>query len=42
MTRREAIRLLATGAVLPLAPGSVMAMLRDARTVVSTPLAPPS
>ena len=42
MNRREAIRLLATGAVLPLAPGSVMAMLRDARTVVSTPLAPPT
>jgi hypothetical protein len=39
MNRREAIRLLATGAVLPLAPGSVMAILRDARTVVSTPLA---
>ncbi len=31
------MRLLATGAVLPLAPGSVMAMLRDARTVVGTP-----
>ncbi len=40
MNRREAIRLLATGAVLPLAPGSVMAMLRDARTVVGTPPAP--
>ena len=37
MNRREAMRLLATGAVLPLAPGSVMAMLRDARTVVGTP-----
>jgi glucoside 3-dehydrogenase (cytochrome c) hitch-hiker subunit len=36
MNRREAIRLLATGAVLPLTPGTVMAMLRDARTVVGT------
>jgi len=34
MNRREAIRLLATGAVLPLAPGSVLAMLREARGVV--------
>jgi glucoside 3-dehydrogenase (cytochrome c) hitch-hiker subunit len=37
MNRREAIRLLATGAVLPLTPGTVMAMLRDARMVVGTP-----
>lgn len=40
MNRREAMRLLATGAVLPLAPGTVMAMLRDARTVVGTQPAP--
>lgn len=40
MNRREAIRLLATGAVLPLAPGSVMAMLRDARMVLGTQPAP--
>lgn len=36
MNRREAIRLLATSAVLPLAPGSVMVMLRDARAVLGT------
>jgi len=36
MNRREAVRLLATGAVLPLAPGTVMAMLRDARMMVGT------
>jgi len=36
MNRREAMRLLATGAVLPLASGTVMAMLRDARMVVGT------
>jgi len=40
MNRREAMRLLATSAVIPLAPGSVMAMLRDARTVVGTQPAP--
>jgi hypothetical protein len=34
MNRREAIRLLATAMALPLAPGTVMAMLREARTVV--------
>ena len=34
MNRREAIRLLATGVALPLTPGTVMAMLREARTVV--------
>jgi len=40
MNRREAMRLLATGAVIPLAPGTVMAMLRDARMMVGTQSAP--
>jgi len=40
MNRREAMRLLATGAVIPLAPGTVMAMLRDARMIVGTQPAP--
>jgi len=40
MNRREAMRILATGAVLPLAPGTMMAMLRDARVVVGTQPAP--
>jgi hypothetical protein len=35
MNRREAIRLLATGAVLPLVPGTSLALLRAARTVVA-------
>src|SRR5208283_1926214 len=39
MNRREAIRILATGMVLPLAPGTVMAMLGEARTVVGTAVA---
>ena len=34
MNRRDAIRVLATGAVLPLAPGNLLAMLREARAVV--------
>ncbi len=37
MNRREAIRLLATGAVLPLTPNTVLAMMREARKVVGTP-----
>lgn len=37
MNRREAIRLLATGAALPLAPRSMMALLREARAVVGAP-----
>lgn len=36
MNRREAIRLLATGVALPLAPGSLFAALREARTTVGT------
>jgi hypothetical protein len=40
MNRREAIRLLATGAALPLAPRSVLGMLWEARAVVGTLPAP--
>jgi len=36
MNRREAIRLLATGAVLPLTPNTVLAMMREARKAVGT------
>jgi hypothetical protein len=36
MNRREAIRLLAAGAAVPLASPSVLAMLREARAVVGT------
>ena len=36
MNRREAIRLLATGAVLPFTPNTVFAMMREARKVVGT------
>jgi hypothetical protein len=39
MNRREAVRLLATGAALQLAPGRMMAMLREARAVIGTPAA---
>ena len=40
MNRREAVRLLATGVVLPLAPRGVLAMLRQARSVVNSTTAP--
>jgi glucoside 3-dehydrogenase (cytochrome c) hitch-hiker subunit len=40
MNRREAIRLLATGMALPLAPGSAMALLREARAVVGEQTTP--
>jgi hypothetical protein len=36
MNRREAIRLLAAGATVPLLPGSLLAALREARTLVGT------
>jgi|SRR3974390_1930957 len=36
MDRREALRLLATGAVIPLAPHNLLSMLRDARAQVGT------
>lgn len=40
MNRREALRLLATGAVLPLAPHNLLVMLREARVVVGTSASP--
>ena len=39
MDRRDALRLLATGAALQLAPGNVLAVLREARTLLATPAA---
>jgi hypothetical protein len=40
MERREALRLLATGAVLQLAPSNLLAVLREARKQVETQTAP--
>lgn len=40
MDRREALRLLATGAVLQLAPGNLFAVMREARAVLATEAAP--
>jgi Gluconate 2-dehydrogenase subunit 3 len=40
MNRREAIRFLATGAALPLAPAKMLAMLREARAVVAALASP--
>jgi hypothetical protein len=40
MDRREALRLLATGAVLQLAPQNLCAVLREARALLGTPAAP--
>lgn len=40
MNRREALRLLAAGAALPLAPHSLLATLREARAFLGTPDAP--
>ena len=40
MNRREAVQLLATGAVLQLAPDRLRAVLRGARAVLATPAAP--
>lgn len=37
MNRREAIRLLATGAALPLAPAKMLAMMREARALLVIP-----
>jgi hypothetical protein len=42
MNRRDAIRLLAAGATLPLASGKMLAMLREARAQVGTPPSPRS
>jgi hypothetical protein len=42
MNRRDAIRLLAAGATLPLASGKMLAMLREARAEVGTPPSPRS
>jgi gluconate 2-dehydrogenase gamma chain len=39
MDRRDALRLLATGAALQLAPRNVLAVLREARTLLGTPVA---
>jgi hypothetical protein len=38
MDRRDALRLLATGAALQLAPGNVLIVLREARTLLATPV----
>jgi hypothetical protein len=40
MNRRDALRLLATGAALPLAPPHLLAMLANARAVLGAPVAP--
>jgi hypothetical protein len=40
MNRREAIRLLAAGATVPLVPGSLLAALREARALVGTQVVP--
>jgi len=40
MNRRDALRLLATGTALHLAPGSLLAAMREARRLVETPAAP--
>jgi len=40
MNRREALRLLATGTALQLAPHNLLAVLREARRLVDTPAAP--
>jgi gluconate 2-dehydrogenase gamma chain len=40
MNRRDALRLLATGTALHLAPGSLLAAMREARKLVETPAAP--
>ena len=40
LNRREAVRLLATGAALPLAPRGMLARLREARALVETPAGP--
>jgi hypothetical protein len=40
MDRREALRLLATGTALQLAPRSLLAVLREARTLLATQVAP--
>jgi glucoside 3-dehydrogenase (cytochrome c) hitch-hiker subunit len=40
MNRREALRLLATSAVLPLAPGNLLAALRQAREIVGAQALP--
>jgi hypothetical protein len=40
MDRREALRLLATGTALQLAPHNLLAVLREARKLVDTPVAP--
>jgi len=40
MDRREALRLLATGTALQLAPGNLLAALREARKLIETPVVP--
>src|SRR6266581_5974175 len=40
MNRRDALRLLATGTALQIAPGSLFALLREARKLVDAPSAP--
>ena len=40
MERREALRLLAAGTALQLAPGNLMAMLREARRLTGAPAGP--
>jgi hypothetical protein len=40
MDRREALRLLATGAVLQLAPGKMFAVIQEARAVIGSQAAP--
>jgi Gluconate 2-dehydrogenase subunit 3 len=40
MDRREALRLLATGTALQLAPRNLLAVLREARKLIETPVAP--
>ena len=40
LNRREAVRLLATGVALPLAPRGLLARLREARALVETPAGP--
>jgi hypothetical protein len=42
MNRREALRILATGATLPLAPGKMLAVMREARAVMGQQGAPAS
>jgi hypothetical protein len=40
MDRRNALRLLATGTALQLAPHNLLAVLRESRRLVDTPVAP--